>query len=279
MNRFRSALLLGTAVAVLVTIGPDLGAQAQQELAPAAFISPAYPQGLVSAARAERLAWSAYDEGKRNVYTAAAPEFRPVRVTSFMEDDGIDLTDVQISADGSMVAFVRGHNPNRAGWVANPLSDPDGAERAIWAARATGGGGWRVAEGAGYELSPDGRWVVFARDGQIYRASTDQNRPASARDRGEEPFITAWGTNSNPRWSPDGSKVAFVSSRTDHSFIGLYDMATRKVTYVAPSVDFDTSPMWTLDSTQVVFVRRPGTPFGQQSHAGSGGLGLPAGPA
>ncbi len=279
MNRFRSAILLGTAVAVLLTVGPRVDAQAQQELAPAAFISPAYPQGLVSAAKAERLAWFAYDEGKRNVYTAAAPDFRPVRVTSFMEDDGVDLSDVQISADGSMVAFVRGHNPNREGWVANPLSDPDGAERAIWAARATGGGAWRVAEGSGYELSPDGRWVAFARDGQIYRASTDQNRPASARDRGEQPFITAWGTNGNPSWSPDGSKIAFVSSRTDHSFVVIADNATRKITYMSPSVDFDTSPTWSSDGKQVAFIRRPGTPFGRQAQQGGGGVGLPNGPA
>ncbi len=279
MNRFRSALLLGTAVAVLFTVGPRATAQAQQELAPAAFVSPAYPQGLVSAAKAERLAWFAYDEGKRNVYTAAAPDFRPVRVTSFMEDDGIDLTDVQISADGSMVAFVRGHNPNREGWVANPLSDPDGAERAIWAARATGGGGWRVTEGAGYELSPDGKWVIFARDGQIYRASTAQNRPTLARDRGEEPFITAWGTNSSPSWSPDGSKIAFVSNRTDHSFVVIADNATRKVTYMSPSVDFDTSPTWSADGKQVAFIRRPGTPFGRQAQQGAGGVGLPNGPA
>ncbi len=279
MNRLRTALLLGTAVAVLFTVGPLAGAQAQPELAPAAFISPAYPQGLVSAARAERLAWFAYDEGKRNVYTAAAPDFRPVRVTSFMDDDGIDLSDVQISADGSMVAFVRGHNPNREGWVANPLSDPDGAERAIWAARTSGGGAWRVTEGAGYELSPDGKWVLFARDGQVYRASTDQNRPSSARDRGEEPFVTVFGSNNNPSWSPDGSKVAFVSTRTDHSYVVIADNATRKITYMAPDVDFDTSPTWSADGSKIAFIRRPGLPFGRQAQAGIGGVGNPPGPA
>jgi dipeptidyl aminopeptidase/acylaminoacyl peptidase len=279
MTRFRTALLLGTAVALVFTAHPRLGAQAQTELAPAAFISPAYPQGLVSAAKAERLAWFAYDEGKRNVYTAAAPNFRPVRVTSFLEDDGIDLTDVQISDDGSMVAFVRGHAPNRQGWVANPLSNPDGAERAIWAARTSGGRAWRVTEGSNYELSPDGRWVLFAQDGQIHRASTAENRPASARDRGEEPFITAWGTNSNPSWSPDGSKIAFVSNRTDHSFVVIAGNTTRKLTYMAPSVDFDASPTWSADGKQIAFIRRPGTPFGRQAQQGGGGIGLPGGPA
>jgi hypothetical protein len=51
------------------------------------------------------------------------------------------------------------------------------------------------------------------------------------------------------------------------------------VKYVAPSVDFDTNPMWTADSKHIVFIRRPGTPFGAQAQQGNGGIGNPGGPA
>ena len=64
-----------------------------------------------------------------------------------MKDDGTDLSDVKISDDGSIITFVRGSAPNRFGWVANPSQAPNGAERAIWAVRSTGGPAWRVAEG------------------------------------------------------------------------------------------------------------------------------------
>ena len=37
------------------------------------FLSAAYPLDLTSAKKADRLAWVSYDEGKRNIYTAAAP--------------------------------------------------------------------------------------------------------------------------------------------------------------------------------------------------------------
>jgi dipeptidyl-peptidase 4 len=226
----------------------------------------------------DRVAWIAYEQGKRNVYTAAAPAFAPVRLTKYLKDDGIDLTQVRISADGSTVVFVRGSVANRAGWHANPSGDPNGAEEAIWAARAaTPGVSWRVVEGGNPQLSPDGRWVLVVKDGQIYRAAVTPAKPAT--DRGEKPFISEWGTNANPVWSPDGQHIAFVSNRGDHSLIAVYHLKTRTVTYLAPSVDFDTNPVWSADSAHIVFTRRPGTPFGQQSQAGGGGIGQPAGPA
>ena len=103
------------------------------------FLSPAYPYELVAARTADRIAWLSFESGKRNVYTAAAPAFRPVRLTQETRDDGWDLTDLRISNDGSLVVFVRGHAPNRDGWIANPTSNPEGAQRTIWAARTAGG--------------------------------------------------------------------------------------------------------------------------------------------
>jgi hypothetical protein len=52
-----------------------------------------------------------------------------------MTDNGADLSGIRISDDGSTVVFIRGTAPNRDGWVANPTADPDGPERAVWAAR------------------------------------------------------------------------------------------------------------------------------------------------
>jgi dipeptidyl aminopeptidase/acylaminoacyl peptidase len=267
------------ALALVLTSAIEARQAATKRPTAADYISPGYPSAMVSAARADRIAWIAYEEGRRNVYAAAAPSFAPVRLTNFMKDDGVDLTDIRISADGTTVAFVRGHAPNRNGWVANPSSHPDGGSRTIWAARvAAPGTAWQLAEGASPELAPDGSFVVFARDGQIYRATVGP-RSASPVDRGEAPFIRAWGTNSNPRFSADGRFISFASNRVDHSFIGIYDVASRAVKYMAPSVDFDTSPTWSQDGKRIAFIRRPGQPFGQQAQQGGGGVGLPNGPA
>lgn len=263
------------AAAALVLVPAGLRAQAHPTVKQ--FLNPASPLDLASAAHASRIAWMAYEEGKRNVYTAAGPAFRPVKLTTFTKDDGIDLTDVTVSDNGSMIVFVRGSRPNRDGWVANPDHDPNGQELTIWAVRATGGPAWRVAEGSNPVLAPNGRTVLYRKDGQIYRARLTGVKPDSM-DLGLKPLVNAWGNQGSPVWSPDGSMFAWSSTRENHSLIMVYHVATRAVQYVAPSVDCDAEPVWSADGKSIAFLRRPGTPFGEQAQQGGGGIGNPTAP-
>jgi dipeptidyl aminopeptidase/acylaminoacyl peptidase len=228
------------------------------------YLSPAFPLDLVSATGKERIAWIAYEQGIRNVFTAAAPDFEPVRLTEHLEDDGVDLSSLQISSDGEVVAYLRGHDRNRQGWVANPSSDPRGGERVVWAASTRGGASWRVVEADEFTLSPDGRWIAYTRDGQIHRAAMNPGLATGGTGEPAGSLFRAFGENEDPVWSPDGTRIAFVSDRGDHSFIGVYDTRAPRVTYMAAGVDRDVAPVWSPDGRRIAFLRRPGLPFGAE---------------
>ncbi len=71
-------------------------------------------------------------------------------------------------------------------------------------------------------------------------------------------------------WSPDGARLAFVSSRGDHSLVGVYDFAARTVVWLGPSVDRDMFPEWSPDGRSVAFLRIAAghaSPFGDSREA------------
>ncbi|MBI4539000.1 MAG: S9 family peptidase [Gemmatimonadetes bacterium] len=264
----RSAIASVLSIAAAIGLAAAPGVQAQQRFTIEQILSAPYPSELVSAREVDRIAWIEYDQGRRNVYAAAAPDFRPQRLTDNLEDDGVDLSSVRISDDGSTVIFIRGHTPNREGWIANPGSDPRGAERAIWAVSTSGGRPWRVVSARDAALSPDGNWVLHVKGGQIHRAPVNPGLTGAEGLDEAPPLFRAFGTNGSPVWSPDGRKIAFVSERDDHSFIGIYDTERPGIVWLAPGVDRDQSPAWSPDGRRVAFIRRPGLPFGARAERG-----------
>lgn len=241
MRRF--VLIVGWIVLATTANAADGGFTLEQVL------SAPFPSDLVAAPKGNRIAWAFDARGQRNIWVAEGPQYSPRQLTAYNQDDGQELGEISFSSDGNTIVYVRGGNKNSAGFAPNPTSDPAGVEQAIWTVAWAGGPPRKIDSGDSPQISPRGDWVAYVKDAQIWLAGLD----GSAKPE----HVIARGRNFDPQWSPDGSMLAFVSGRGDHSFIAIYDPGKKTLRYVAPSTDEDTFPKWSPDGRQIAFVRRP----------------------
>jgi len=205
------------------------------------ILSVPYPKSLTAASQTDQITWILNDQGVRNIWTTQAPDFNPVQLTHNTDDDGQPISQLVLTPDGANLVYVRGGSLNSAGEHPNPTSDPLGTEQAIWAISTKGGKSWKLAKGSNPVISPSGKEILFTYKDQIYVAFIDTSMEDSIPN--SQQLFQARGSNNNPKWSPDGLKVLFVSDRKDHSFIGIYSRMAQKLLWIAPSVDRDSNPV------------------------------------
>ncbi len=216
-----------------------------------------YPSGMAAAPTGTAVAWVLDEHGVRNVWEASAPDWTPRRLTDFARDDGQEITQLDFSHDGATLVFVRGGDHD-ANWPApgnlppDPDHNPVEPKIQIWAVATAGGSPAKVlADGDAPAVSPAGDVVAFVRGGQIWSVPLDGSKAARQ-------LCFARGSNGDLKWSPDGSRLAFVSRRGDHSFITIFTSDTMPLAYLAPSTSRDFYPVWSPDGTQIAYVRMPG---------------------
>ena len=239
-----------------------LFAHAQSSFTLEQVLSSPFPSGLVAAAQADRIAWVFDAKGVRNVWVADGPDFaRTARpVTHYTEDDGQPIASLKLTPDGKTAVYALGSETNGQGESANPTSSVRGAKQQVFAVDVDGSGSSRLLGDMGcgdegcedIQISPDGKSALWSAKKKLWLAQI-------AEDNSTKELAVVRGESVQPKWSPDGKHVAFVSERGDHSFIAVYDVGGDFIRYLAPSVDKDSLPRWSPDSKQIIFVRVPGT--------------------
>jgi dipeptidyl aminopeptidase/acylaminoacyl peptidase len=173
-------------------------------------------------------------------------------VTSYAADDGQEIAELAWTPDAHAIVYVRGGDFETLREAPNPRSDPQGVEQDIWVVALAGGPPRKLGAGHSPAVSPKGDGVAFVYKDQVWLAKL------SGDDKPEQ-LIHGRGKAEGLRWSPDGAKLAFVSSRQDHSFIAVYDFSQKSLHFLDPSVDRDQEPVWAPAGKQIAFLRLPAT--------------------
>ena len=106
-----------------------------------------FPENLVASPAGGKVAWQLNGRGARNLWVAAPPDYRGRQVTSYTEDDGQEINQVEWTPDGQALIYVRGGDFEMGRENPNPRSNPNGVEQAIWIVSAEGGASRQLAEG------------------------------------------------------------------------------------------------------------------------------------
>ncbi|HEY6323866.1 MAG TPA: prolyl oligopeptidase family serine peptidase [Thermoanaerobaculia bacterium] len=161
---------------------------------------------------------------------AAGARRAPPRLLGDMGCAEEGCEDIQVSPDGRFAVWTAKHHL----WLA-PVAP---AEAPAAGAAATAGADSAAAGGV------EARTAAAATERSGATASAHQ-------------LLALQGDASQQRWSPDGKRLAFRLLRGDHSYIAVFELATERVVYLAPSVDRDEVPRWSRDGSRIAFIREP----------------------
>lgn len=174
-----------------------------------------------------------------------------------------------------------GGGPDAADWSADGRFVVFAAQGYLWRQPVDGDIAVQLTDGPGYDaqpdVAPDGNRVVFVRENP---EALELHLLDLAT--GTVTQITADGAvNVDPRWSPDGTHLAWVSTRDNGRFqvyvgelagSGLapqrlrIDRRSRVPRYYYSEFDHELSPTWSPDGSELIFVSNP------EAGQGTGGL-------
>ena len=227
-----------------------LSIHAQDKFTLEQVMSAPFPSDLSASKSGAKVAWVLSAKGARNVWVAEPPAYKGRQLTSYAEDDGNEIGELLWTPDDAAVIYTRGGDLDGFGENPNPRSNPEEPKQLIWIASVKGGAPQMLAEGHSPVITAGGDRIFYIKGRDIWQVKVDRSDKPSL-------MIQTKGRCNSLHLSPEGSMLAFGNARGDHSFIAVYDLATKQLRYLDPSVDRDSEAVWSADSKQIAFIRIP----------------------
>ena len=213
-----------------------------------------FASDIVAAPAASEFAWVSDARGRSNVWLAAASQaagFTARALTHYAVDDGLAIEDLAFVPHHDALLFVRGGDPDYPDKPApNPAQITAGVVQTVYLVDFRGRAPVKLGEGHAPVASPDGKRILYLHEGKVFSV-------APRRGAKSEQLFNTRGKVDSLRFSPDGTRLAFVCNRGDHSFVGVYTFAEQALRWVDASFSLDLEPRWSPDGTRLAFLRLP----------------------
>ena len=168
--------------------------------------------------------------------------------------------------------------PSAAAWTADGRRLVYAMQGDLWLQQPGDTIARQLTTGPGYadqpDVSPDGRMVVYT----SYQDDAVQLRTLNLETLVSEPLVNDGAVNLEPRWSPDGRRLAYVSTAFEGRFhVFVRDLATGTATritedhdsglprYYYSRWDHYLSPAWSPDGRELLLVSNRGKTWGSGS--------------
>ena len=256
----------------LAIASPIIFAQTSNGFTLQQALSAPYANQLTAAPVGNFFAWVEDEEGRHNLYIGGKDV--PARaLTRNADDDAQDISGIVWSPEGMNIAYVYGAPSGADGKPANPahLQYPTPV-RVMLVSTDGKSQPETVAEGRAPIFTRDGHALLFVHEGQIWTTCLEDCKDERAEKSGlpyptqlaSHQLVYDRGSAGSLTISPDGHTLAFISRRREvnepsHSFLALYDLEKKTLTFPAPSTGDDSAPAFSPDGKQIAWIRNPFT--------------------
>ena len=167
--------------------------------------------------------------------------------------------------------------PSSVAWMPDSRTVIYSMAGSLWQQRP-GSAAEELTAGSGYDYQPDcsadGRWVLYA----SYAKDAVELWALNVDTKQSRQLTQGGAVNLEPRFSPDGKRIAFVSTSYNghfHIFVGEFVNGELKnvqrltgehrsdlVRYYYSQIDHEISPVWSPDGSEILFVSNRGHIYG-----------------